>query len=214
MVAGDLDWTPGLESTAWLVTLALTSQVLGWLLISVSLPRLPAVITSIVLMLQPVSHGLPRRCTARRGALGRAAERRGSGAGRGGVCHGQAPGIGQGRRGLRLVRCFRRSPTLRSRSERSAGHRHADRRGDRDPEVRYGEGALRPPIRATTRATTPPIRATTPATSATRATPVTTRDRRLRRRRRARRLAQPSGSRWARSTPTPSSPTTGSASRS
>ena len=55
MVAGDLDWTPGLESTAWLVTLALTSQVLGWLLISVSLPRLPAVITSIVLMLQPVS---------------------------------------------------------------------------------------------------------------------------------------------------------------
>ena len=55
VVAGDLDWTPGLESTAWLVTLALTSQVLGWLLISVSLPRLPAVITSIVLMLQPVS---------------------------------------------------------------------------------------------------------------------------------------------------------------
>jgi drug/metabolite transporter (DMT)-like permease len=54
-VAGDLDLTPGLESQAWLVTLALTSQVLGWLLISVSLPRLPAVITSIVLMLQPVS---------------------------------------------------------------------------------------------------------------------------------------------------------------
>ena len=34
--------------------LALSSQVLGWLLISVSLPRLPAVLTSIVLMLQPV----------------------------------------------------------------------------------------------------------------------------------------------------------------
>ena len=31
MAAGDLDWTPGLESQAWLVTLALTSQVLGWL---------------------------------------------------------------------------------------------------------------------------------------------------------------------------------------
>jgi drug/metabolite transporter (DMT)-like permease len=29
--------------------------VVGWLLISVSLPRLPAVITSIVLMLQPVA---------------------------------------------------------------------------------------------------------------------------------------------------------------
>ena len=55
IAVGDLDWTPGLESQAWLITLALTSQVLGWLLISVSLPRLPAVITSIVLMLQPVS---------------------------------------------------------------------------------------------------------------------------------------------------------------
>jgi drug/metabolite transporter (DMT)-like permease len=55
LVVGDLDLWPGLESQAWLVTLALTSQVLGWLLISVSLPRLPAVITSILLMLQPVS---------------------------------------------------------------------------------------------------------------------------------------------------------------
>ncbi len=55
VVAGDLDLTPGLESQAWLITLALSSQVVGWLLISVSLPRLPAVITSIVLMLQPVA---------------------------------------------------------------------------------------------------------------------------------------------------------------
>jgi drug/metabolite transporter (DMT)-like permease len=38
-----------------MVLLALSSQVLGWLLISVSLPRLPAVLTSILLMLQPVS---------------------------------------------------------------------------------------------------------------------------------------------------------------
>jgi drug/metabolite transporter (DMT)-like permease len=52
---GDLDWVPGAESQAWLVLLALSSQVLGWLLISVSLPRLPAVLTSILLMLQPVS---------------------------------------------------------------------------------------------------------------------------------------------------------------
>jgi drug/metabolite transporter (DMT)-like permease len=51
---GDLDWAPGVESQAWLVTLALTSQVLGWMLISVSLPRLPAVVTSILLMVQPV----------------------------------------------------------------------------------------------------------------------------------------------------------------
>ena len=44
---------PNLEAQAWLVLLALSSQVLGWLLISVSLPRLPAVLTSILLMLQP-----------------------------------------------------------------------------------------------------------------------------------------------------------------
>jgi drug/metabolite transporter (DMT)-like permease len=55
VVIGDLDWAPDLEAQAWLVLLALSSQVLGWLLISVSLPRLPAVITSIVLMLQPVA---------------------------------------------------------------------------------------------------------------------------------------------------------------
>jgi drug/metabolite transporter (DMT)-like permease len=55
LFVGDLDWVPDLEAQAWLVVLALTSQVLGWLLISVSLPRLPAVITSIVLTLQPVS---------------------------------------------------------------------------------------------------------------------------------------------------------------
>ena len=34
--------------------LALTSQVLGWLLISVSLPRLPAALTSVLLLVQPV----------------------------------------------------------------------------------------------------------------------------------------------------------------
>jgi drug/metabolite transporter (DMT)-like permease len=36
------------------VTLALTSQVLGWLLITSSLPRLPAAITSLLLTVQPV----------------------------------------------------------------------------------------------------------------------------------------------------------------
>jgi drug/metabolite transporter (DMT)-like permease len=55
IAVGDIDWVPDLEAQAWLVLLALSSQVLGWLLISVSLPRLPAVLTSIVLMLQPVS---------------------------------------------------------------------------------------------------------------------------------------------------------------
>jgi drug/metabolite transporter (DMT)-like permease len=55
VAVGDIDWVPDLEAQAWLVLLALSSQVLGWLLISVSLPRLPAVLTSILLMLQPVS---------------------------------------------------------------------------------------------------------------------------------------------------------------
>src|SRR5947207_1125016 len=54
LVVGDLDLTPSWSATGWLVLLALSSQVLGWLLISNSLPRLPAVSTSISLTLQPV----------------------------------------------------------------------------------------------------------------------------------------------------------------
>ncbi|HEY6780563.1 MAG TPA: DMT family transporter [Thermoleophilaceae bacterium] len=55
VVVGDLDWWPSAEAQFWLVLLALSSQVLGWLLISISLPRLPAVLTSILLMVQPVA---------------------------------------------------------------------------------------------------------------------------------------------------------------
>src|SRR5438132_1347161 len=51
---GDLDLTPSWAAMGWLVVLALTSQVIGWLLISTSLPRLPAVVTSILLTLRPV----------------------------------------------------------------------------------------------------------------------------------------------------------------
>jgi drug/metabolite transporter (DMT)-like permease len=54
LLSGRLDLLPSLASQAWLVLLALTSQVLGWLLITVSLPRLPAVGTSLLLSLQPV----------------------------------------------------------------------------------------------------------------------------------------------------------------
>ncbi|TML73429.1 MAG: DMT family transporter [Actinobacteria bacterium] len=53
-VVGDLSLTPSWSAMAWLVLLALSSQVLGWLLISSSLPRLPAVVTSILLTFQPV----------------------------------------------------------------------------------------------------------------------------------------------------------------
>ena len=52
---GDLDWTPGWAAFGWLLVLALTSQVLGWLLISFSLPRLPAAVASVLLTAQPVA---------------------------------------------------------------------------------------------------------------------------------------------------------------
>jgi drug/metabolite transporter (DMT)-like permease len=54
LALGDLDFWPSLSAQGWLIVLALSSQVLGWLLITVSLPRLPAVVTSVLLTLQPV----------------------------------------------------------------------------------------------------------------------------------------------------------------
>ena len=54
VATGNLEAPAGLDSHGWLAALALTSQGVGWLLISLSLPRLPAAVTSIVLLLQPV----------------------------------------------------------------------------------------------------------------------------------------------------------------
>jgi drug/metabolite transporter (DMT)-like permease len=54
LVIGDADLVPSWPAHGWLITLALTSQVLGWMLISTSLPRLPAAITSVLLTIQPV----------------------------------------------------------------------------------------------------------------------------------------------------------------
>ena len=54
VVTGELEARPEWPSHGWLALLALTAQVAGWLLISRSLPRLPAAITSVVLLLQPV----------------------------------------------------------------------------------------------------------------------------------------------------------------
>ena len=53
-VGGDLDLTPGPESLFWLALLGITAQSAGYLLISISLPRLPAIITSVILLAQPV----------------------------------------------------------------------------------------------------------------------------------------------------------------
>lgn len=51
---GDLDLTPPPASLFWLAMLGITAQSAGYLLISISLPRLPAIITSIILLTQPV----------------------------------------------------------------------------------------------------------------------------------------------------------------
>jgi drug/metabolite transporter (DMT)-like permease len=54
VLVGTADFVPSWPSHGWLLILALSSQVLGWMLISTSLPRLPAAITSILLTIQPV----------------------------------------------------------------------------------------------------------------------------------------------------------------
>jgi drug/metabolite transporter (DMT)-like permease len=54
LVIGDAHLVPTWPSAGWLVLLALSSQVVGWLLISSSLPRLPAALTSVLLTLQPL----------------------------------------------------------------------------------------------------------------------------------------------------------------
>ena len=74
---GDLDLTPPPASLFWLAVLGITAQSAGYLLISISLPRLPAIITSVILLSQPVmSMGLAivllgetpsRRAAPRRG---------------------------------------------------------------------------------------------------------------------------------------------------
>jgi len=51
---GTLDPLPPAESLAWLAILGVTAQSAGYLLISLSLPRLPAVLTSMILLAQPV----------------------------------------------------------------------------------------------------------------------------------------------------------------
>ena len=50
---GELDVRLSAASFGWLLLLALTAQVVGWLLITSSLPRLPAAVTSVLLLAQP-----------------------------------------------------------------------------------------------------------------------------------------------------------------
>jgi len=54
LIVGDLVLAPSWPMTGWLLVVALTSQVAGYGLINVSLPRLPAAVTSLLLLTQPV----------------------------------------------------------------------------------------------------------------------------------------------------------------
>ena len=54
-IFGTLSLTPPLSSLGWLLLLAVTSQTIGWMFITSSLPRLPRAISSLMLLLQPVA---------------------------------------------------------------------------------------------------------------------------------------------------------------
>lgn len=55
LLAGELDPLPPARALGWLALLGITSQSAGYLLISLSLPRLPSILTSILLLAQPVA---------------------------------------------------------------------------------------------------------------------------------------------------------------
>jgi len=55
LVLGGLQFDMPWPDLGWLLALALISQSAGWLLITASLPRLPAAISSLVLLLQPAA---------------------------------------------------------------------------------------------------------------------------------------------------------------
>ena len=55
LLVNDIDLVPSLPSHAYLLALGVLSQSIGYLAIQASLPRLPAVITSVLLFVQPVT---------------------------------------------------------------------------------------------------------------------------------------------------------------
>ena len=54
LLDGGLDYAFAWPAHGWLIALALVSQVFGWLLITRSMSRMPAVETSILLLAQPM----------------------------------------------------------------------------------------------------------------------------------------------------------------
>jgi drug/metabolite transporter (DMT)-like permease len=55
VLIGELDPVPAWPNHAWLIAVGITSQSIGYLVISISLPRLPAALVSIILLAQPVA---------------------------------------------------------------------------------------------------------------------------------------------------------------
>jgi drug/metabolite transporter (DMT)-like permease len=55
LLLGELDPVPSWPSHGWLILVGITSQSIGYLIISISLPRLPAALVSIILLAQPVA---------------------------------------------------------------------------------------------------------------------------------------------------------------
>jgi drug/metabolite transporter (DMT)-like permease len=55
LIFGGLRLEMSWASFGWLLLLSLTSQTIGWLLITSSLPRLPAALSSLLLLLQPAA---------------------------------------------------------------------------------------------------------------------------------------------------------------
>lgn len=53
LIGQNIDFSISFPSHAWLIVLALASQVVGWLLIGYALPRLPAVETATIILIQP-----------------------------------------------------------------------------------------------------------------------------------------------------------------
>ena len=54
LLGGGIDFAPTFPAHGWLVAVALGAQVGGWLLIGYALPRLPAVETATIILVQPV----------------------------------------------------------------------------------------------------------------------------------------------------------------
>jgi drug/metabolite transporter (DMT)-like permease len=53
LLTGSGDLTPSWPAHAWILAMALGPQVIGWLFIGHSMPRLPSAYTSFIILLQP-----------------------------------------------------------------------------------------------------------------------------------------------------------------